>query len=560
VVPITPRQRYLQRWEALKAERSTWLERWRELEEHISSRPARFLASSTNRAEKNTTIINPAPIRAARILAAGMMAGLTSPARKWFRLTVKDTRLAERAGVRAWLHETEEIIRLVFARSNFYNSVFQVYADVGGYGTSAMHIDDDDDDVIRCYTHPIGTYALAASAQQRVDTIYLETSFTVANLVERFGLERCSDDVRTKFQAGELDTRVQVLNVIEPNAEWVPGRIGPEGFRWSSVWMEIGGTDRDGFLLVSGYHYFPVLAPRWDVVGRDVYGSACPGMDALASAKGLQKLEARKFQTLDKLVAPPLAGPASFLTGGVNQLPGGFNPLALDAANQKIEPLYQLHHGIVEQLRQEIDAGKGDVEEALYADVWQLIARSRGDMTAEEVRALQEEKLLLLGPTVDRAEDELLDPAIDITFAILLLRGEIPDPPPELAGASLKVEYISPLVQAQKLTGITGVERLAAFTKGVAEVRGDVLDKVDWDQAIDEYADMLGVTPRLIVDDERVAAIRAERARQQQAEKDGAAMMAAAQGARALAGASLENDNALSRMLAALGAPTGAPA
>lgn len=551
----TPRQRYLRRWEALKTQRSTWLARWRELEEHISSRPARFLASQTNRAQQtNTTIINPAAIHAVRVQAAGMMASLTSPARRWFRLTTWSAAIAERPGVRAWLHETEEVLRLIFARSNFYNSVHGVYEDIGGYATAAMHIDEDDEDVIRCFTHPIGSYALAASANQRVDTIYLETSFTVSNLVERFGLENCSAQVKAKFHSGDLDSAIEVLNVIEPNAKWVPGRIGPDGFRWSSAWLELGGTDENGLLAVSGYPYFPVVAPRWSVVGRDVYGSSNPGMDALSAAKGLQELERRKFQTLDKLIAPPMVGPPSLLTGRVSQIPGDYTPIPLEAAGHEVKPLYQLHHGIIAELRSEIEVSKGDVEQLLRADVWQLIARSRGDMTAEEVRALQEEKLLLLGPTVTRQEDELLDPSIDIVFQIALARGDIPEPPPELEGSALKVEYISPLVQAQKLLGITAVERLVSFVKAAAEIKPDVVDKVDLDQSIDEYADMTGVTPRIVVPDEQVAAKREERARQEQARQQGEAMLAASQGAKNLAGASLADDNALTRMLSSLGA------
>ena len=63
--------------------------------------------------------------------------------------------------------------------------------------------------------------------------------------------------------------------------------------------------------------------------------------------------------------------------------------------------------------------------------------------------------LLHMEITRERLNDELLDPLIDRTFAIMLRVGLIPPPPQQLQGQSIKVEYTSILAQAQKLLGIS---------------------------------------------------------------------------------------------------------
>ena len=50
----------------------------------------------------------------------------------------------------------------------------------------------------------------------------------------------------------------------------------------------------------------------------------------------------------------------------------------------------------------------------------------------------------------------------------------------------------------------------------VAGLKPEVVDKLDADQLIDAYGDMLGVDPTLIVADDKVAIIREQRAQMQQ--------------------------------------------
>jgi hypothetical protein len=97
------------------------------------------------------------------------------------------------------------------------------------------------------------------------------------------------------------------------------------------------------------------------------------------------------------------------------------------------------------------------------------------------------------------------------------------------------------------------VERVASFVGNLAGVVPDVLDKMDFDQMVDEYAGMLGVPPRIIRTDEQVAQLRAGRQQAQQQAQQQQQMMQAAQGAKLLSETDMGTDNALTRAAQSLG-------
>ena len=68
------------------------------------------------------------------------------------------------------------------------------------------------------------------------------------------------------------------------------------------------------------------------------------------------------------------------------------------------------------------------------------------------------------------------------------------------------------LAQAQKAVGIGSLDRIVGTVGQMAAVRPEALDKLNTDEIIDEYSNMLGIAPHLIVANEDVAMIRQDRA------------------------------------------------
>lgn len=301
------------------------------------------------------------------------------------------------------------------------------------------------------------------------------------------------------------------------------------------------------------------MAPRWEPTSstEDVYGNS-PGMDCLGDIQALQQMERRQAQIMDKIVNPPMVAPAAIeRKGGVKLLPGSTTWVPSDVTGQQVYPSVQIDPRAA-MLAEEIRRHENRIDRAFYADLFLMLAQSdlRQPRTATEIAELHEEKVLQLGPVLERLDDELFDPLIDRQFYILNDRSELPPAPPIMQGQRLKVEYTSVLAAAQKLLGIANIERFIGFVGNLAGVRPDALDKLDIDQTINEYGDKVGVPPRLIVSDERVQAIREARAKQQQM-AEMAAMAApakdAAMAAKTLSEADTAGSPALARLLNVLG-------
>jgi len=555
------RERYNTRLGVLRTDYSTWLEHYRELAAQILPRRFRDKRADRNKGSKrNDAIINPTPTLAARICYSGLMAGLTSPARPWHRRGLENLELEAKPRVKLWLHQVEEIERRLLARSNFYNTLAGcIYPDIAVFGTACAIMDDDPKEVWRLYGLPVGEYYLSCSDRGEVDTVFHETGFTTGQIVEKFGLEKCSSVVRGAYERGDYDTYVPVVRVIEPNRDQQQDRIDWRGMPYIGRWYEVAGSDKveAPFLDEKGFRECPILAPRWDVTNGDTYGRS-PAMDVLGDCKQLQKLESRKLELLEKIVRPPVVAPESLRASGASLQPGAVNYVSGGTAGMKMEAIVNPRDSALVSCEGSIRKCEDRINKGMFADLWTMmqnpIGEGRQPDTAEEVRAKKEERLLQLGPALERQDAELLDPALYRLFGIASRKRLYPKPPAELVGQVLRVEYINVMSTAQKLLGIAGIERTVAFTGNLAAVVPEVVDKLDVDKIVEEYGEKAGMAPDLLRPQEAVAKLRAGRraaAAAAQAPGDANAAKAGAQAAEVLSTTDVNGDTALNRLLQA---------
>jgi hypothetical protein len=183
----------------------------------------------------------------------------------------------------------------------------------------------------------------------------------------------------------------------------------------------------------------------------------------------------------------------------------------------------------------------------------------RANITATEVAARQKEKMEQLGPVMDRLDSELYSPAITRAVSILFRQGAIPPAPPTL-GADYRIELISIMAQARKMADTAGIDRLVQFTAQLAAATQNpaALDKLKTDEAVDTYAESLGVPAKLVRTDDEVAQLRAQRQKQQDAQAKLQQAMMLAQGAKAASQADMSGDNMLTRLAGSLPGPAAA--
>lgn len=556
---------------SLRRERASWEAHWRELGEHILPRRGRFLATADatagttanagNRGRKlNGKINNSAATLAARTLASGMISGITSPSRPWFRLTLADRRLAALPAVRAWLDEVEAVLLRIFAASNFYNAIGTAYEELGVFGTAAIVVLEDYEDVARFHTLTVGEYFLAASHRGVVDTLYREFPLTVAAAVQEYGLDAVSHATAEKYRSGRLDDEIAIVHAVEPNDRRIVAAPDAAGMAWRSIHFESGADDEARPLLrTGGYRRFCAVAPRWSVTGNDVYGRS-PGMDALGDVKALQTMEADLARAISLMVKPPMVGPPALRGEEMSIMPGSITFVASAQGTDQFRPAFTISPRI-EALEAAIERRARQVMQAFYADLFLLLSGMEGVQPRNEIEILErrEEKMLQLGPVLERLHDELLDPLIRRVLEIAGAAGApgrsvLPPRPPELADHDLEVEYVSTLAVAQKAAGTAGIERFVAFVGRLGAVMPEAFDKLDIDRIVQSYGDLLTVPGILVVDDAAVAARRAARARERAGQKMLEATLAGVNGAKVLSETDVGGGmNALQRLLGAAG-------
>lgn len=539
----------------LRSDRMSWWTHWREIADYIIPRRYKWLitANQGNRGSPiNQRIVDNTGTVALRTLSAGMMSGITSPGRPWFKLSTDNADLNELAPVKIWLAECQKRLGTTFAESNFYTSIATVYNDLGSFGTAVMIIYQDYDDVIRCFNSCAGEYFLANDDRQDVGTMAREFVLTVQQVAKQFGLDNCSPTVRSAIATGgaALTREIKIGHLIEKNTDLVPNAPGVKGMPWREVYWELG-SGQDLILRTRGFYQKPFISPRWDIVGNDAYGRS-PGMDALGDIKQLQVEQKRKAQSIDKGVNPPMVADISLKNEPASLLPGGVTYVS-NTQGVGFKPVYEQRIDLGD-LREDIKDVQERVRITFFNDLFMMISQLDTVRTATEIDARKEEKLIQLGPVLERFENEALDPAIEAVFDIMLRADPplLPPIPQELLGKKIKVEYISMLAEAQKAASTAGIERLAAFVGNLSAAKPEALDNIDIDQMIEDYADYLGVSPKSIVPLAKVIQIRAKRDQQMQQQQQLQNSMAAAQGAQTLSQTDVGGGvNALQKMIGA---------
>lgn len=533
-----------QRYSTLRTKHAPWDAAYRDIAEHFM--PTRYRNPYNGDSTRDNPMLNRAPvdstgILALRTLAAGMQGGMTSPARPWFRLQMALPEANEAPGAREWLDEVLRRMREVFHRSNFYNSIYTVYGELGAFGTAFLFEFADQRSGIRFEPLTAGEYVLDTNAHNRVDTVFHSIRMTAKQIVEEFGEDKTPELIRRDLEKpGTVIQTWKVNHAVYPRRNrnalvTLDSREKP----WASIyWLEFsdtGAASGQHLLRESGFDEFPGFGVRWDAIGEDVYGRS-PAMDVLPDCRMLQQMGITTLKAIHKAVDPPMSVAAGLRAVGLDLTPGGINfvdsmpgqsPLAASPILQ-VRPDIQAARAAIQDVQSQIRTG-------LYNDLFRMVVGSdRRQITATEIDAKEEEKLILIGPVLERLHDELFIPLIDRTYSLMGRLDMLPPPPPELAGQGVKVEFVSLLAQAQKMVSTGAVSQIIGFVGQSAEAWPEALDAVNIDMTIDRYADYLGVETAILRSMEEREQVRQARAQAQaEAQQQAAAQqaMASVQGA-----------------------------
>lgn len=526
------------KWSSMKLEfMSKHYQRLRDVSRYINPKRGFFegYVPNWNAQIDHKLIISGVPRRCIRTLAAGLQSGLSSPGRPWWVEGLADRDMEKYKPAKEWLEIVRDVLMKIYSRAQLYKAFHNDYEELGQFGTGNFGIFEDFDNVVWARTYTAGEYYPSVDYKGNPNGCAKQFWKTIDNAVQEYGWQNCTKKTQDAYKGGQRDVYVLIYELCEPNTTLIDGRIGFEGKKFRQLTWEADAPPGKA-LARGGYNEFPYMINRWDTVTTADTMGVGPGDYAIGDVKSTYRLKKDLLLGIQKKVDPPV-NISGNVQGHPNMNPGGITRSSSATPNPGATPAYQVDIDIKDGA-EFLQSFYRDLYEEFYTDLFQsIMSMEPGQKTAEEIAKRYEEKLLLIGPVIERITTEMHVPTHDRVFACAYRAGLIPPPPPELQGQLLVPRYVSILAQAQQLIAKQANSQGLAYMGNMKAVYPEALDIVNPDEMARDELEALGVTERAIRSPEDVVEIRKARAKKQQEIEAKQDLMAATVAAKNLASA-----------------------
>lgn len=500
-------QRIKGRLDALKAQRQPHESTWRECFDYsYPERGSGFTGSiylnavdlQTRRAQN----LDSTAADSLRLLVSSILSGLSPPNSRWFSLDIGQETQEERQ----WLDQVADVIFENIHASNYDAEAFDALLDMGGAGYLVMFVGEGQQDVGYYFeTFPLAESYIASTKGQggRVDVLYREWEWDVAQVVAKYGIDGVSLKVRALFQADKLREKVRLCLAIEPRDQYDKSSPFAVDMPFASCTIE---TATGHTLKESGYDEFPCVCPRWTRLPSSAYATG-PMSQALPDVKSLTRVIELEFAGAETAIAPPFIAEDDGVLNAKNIKLG---PKKIIIANS-VDSMKALVTGAQVQFSQLMIARlQASIRKTLLAD--QLPPADGPAKTAYEYQVRVMMIRQLLGPVFGRLQAEYLQPLIERCFGILMRANkasgfELLGPVPEsLRDRDYTVRYLSPLARAQKQEEVGSIAQFEQALILKAQIDPSVFDIYDVEESARYSSEIMGV-PSKLIRDKRAAAI-----------------------------------------------------
>lgn len=511
-------EKICRRLDALKGLRQDHEQSWRECYDYThpirgSGLQSMELTAQTAK-ERKAKILDSTGTDSSRTLASGLVTGSTPANALWFKMEDRNATQDELA----WFDESSESLWQNIHAGTYDANAYELALDIVDAGWGALYVDEDREK--GGFTFEVWALSQCFLATTKpgglIDTVYREFELTVEQAVQTYGLENLSEATQKLHKDGKLDDRVQFVHAIYPRATYAVGAKFAKNLPIASCHVEVRAKK---LVRESGYHEMPVIVPRWALIPKSVYAVG-PAFDALPDMKELNAIKALELANLDIAVSGMwIAEDDGVLMPRTITL----GPRKVIVANSvdSMKPLTSGADFTVTFTKE--DQLRLAIRRTFMAD--QLEPQDGPVKTATEIHVRVELIRQLLGPLYGRLQAEWLRPFLARCFGLAMRASQVMwamgkegvfNPPPEsLNGREFSIKFISPIARAQSLEEVSAMDRHEAAIGTQSQVKPEILDTYDWDEAARTRAKLLGVPAKLVRSADDVETIREGRAQAQ---------------------------------------------
>lgn len=407
------------------------------------------------------------------------------------------------------------------ANSGFMNANQRAIRSMVGFGTGVVFMEEGfgKAEISRPVLYqwvPLNEAFLAVNAQGEVDTLYRRFTMTARQMVQKFGEDKVAAPVLAAANGAEANTkRFNIIHAVQPREKKARNNKSVYGADFSSHYV-----DRDNNMLIdeSGFFEFPYLVYHWQAVGRYPYAES-PVMLAYSDIKGLNAIRLAHMKGTTQFFDPTLGAADDDGLERLNMTPGEINYGWIGADGKpKAAPIITDQRPDLGQ--QVIDAERQSVNQSLYIDMFQALAENP-DMTATQSMIVAQQKAQLLGPAGGKIQHTMYR-EVERMIGILGRKGAFApgaplEPPQSLQGRDIGARFTSPFDRLRLASEGLGLERTLGRVVQLAQFDPSVVDEIDVRETLRFGAKVDNAPMKMFRDPDEVEAIRAQRARQQQA-------------------------------------------
>jgi hypothetical protein len=534
-----------QRFEQLVASRQVVQARWDECEMFIAPfRGGRFFNEQRGESQKDyQSIVNvwdSTAIMGAQRLAASIHAAITSPAIRWFRLAFRDAKIQKDKAAKSWLDDCSDRMFDEIQASDFNTEISCAYQDMVVFGPSAMIEEANTPKFPGLWNGldftcvPIREIYFEEDEKSRARVFYRRLQWTPVQILSKFA-EKTPEWIRSKAEVSTgVEDRIDLIFCIFKRDEIKPMRLGesaaptlrPYGYKYvlRNTGDEIGDE--------GGYYEMPAFVARWEKTSGSIWGHG-PGMIALPTVKYLNAwMEAQK-NSAEKQVDPAMLVTERGLISDPDLTPGGITVV------RSLDEIKMFESGARQDVAVQVLMDLREMVRKFFRED-DLQLKSSPQMTATEAQIRYELMNRLLGSTLARIQNDLLDPLLQTTFNIMYREKQFPETPQSILDtrAEMQIEYLGPLMRSQRTDEVGSIERLFQSVGNAAQFFPEVVDVLDPIAAIREIAERLSTPADCLRDENEIVKLKQARQQMQaamQAEQEGKAKNQHAQAAAAMA-------------------------
>jgi hypothetical protein len=530
---------------------------------------------------------------ALRTSTSGMFNGATPKTRPWFNSVVSNPLVAKVTSNKQFIKREDDIIAEVMQVNNTYRALPLLYKDTLTFSTGAMlqlpH------PIFGSWLYPLamGTYSFACDAEGNPEMFCRDFVYTVKQVVDNYGTV---DDngkklwhnfhpyIKECYEKAMYHEKVYLTTVIVPNRSWDPTkenkldvtdrkfqaytyiqRFGSASGQFSGLSARELNRDRvevvggnNGFLKCTGFSYFPVIISRWELLAEENFGTGGPTQLALADIMTFQEMQRGRLNAVDKILRPPMVGPASMRRHASSIMAGGITYVEDNALGATFKPAFEVNSRVAELIGSQADY-KEVIEEAYFINLFMSLLGQdlKSHVSATEISSRTAEKLQLLGPALSQWDFDIGSKIIGNNRHILREQGRLEHLPEDMLKGDgktpIRVEYVSTLALAQKAANLTTMERFLGVMGSVAQTTQDpsVVKIIKSESYLRNYGDSIGLDPNLLLTEDEYAKVKQAEQQKQAVAVQQAAALNQSEVAKNLGNAKVGQGSALDTLMAA---------